>query len=241
MGNDAFDKYVNNFDLDDKDIQLKYNHSYRVADLSKKYAKLLHFSDEEVLLAEAIGLLHDIGRFEQIKRYNSYDDGNNMDHADYGVFLLFEKGLIKQFWKNENDYELIKFAIENHNKLAIPIIDDERIMKFAKLIRDVDKLDIIYIYAFLDDVKFNISDDSISESVLADIKSHRVVERINRNNINNEIALSFAYAFDINNNVIIKEFIKNIEKFYSKLNCDIFSDIFNEVDDYLRKREMLCL
>ena len=241
MVNDAFDKYVNNFDLDDKDIQLKYNHSYRVADLSKKYAKLLHFSDEEVLLAETIGLLHDIGRFEQIKRYNSYDDGNNMDHADYGVFLLFEKGLIKQFWKNENDYELIKFAIENHNKLAIPIIDDERIMKFAKLIRDVDKLDIIYIYAFLDDVKFNISDDSISESVLADIKSHRVVERINRNNINNEIALSFAYAFDINNNVIIKEFIKNIEKFYSKLNCDIFSDIFNEVDDYLRKREMLCL
>ena len=241
MVNDAFDKYVNNFDLDDKDIQLKYNHSYRVADLSKKYAKLLHFSDEEVLLAEAIGLLHDIGRFEQIKRYNSYDDGNNMDHADYGALLLFEKGLIKYFWKNEKDYELIRFAIENHNKLTIPIIDDERIMKFAKLIRDVDKLDIIYIYAFLDDVKFNISDDSISESVLADIKSHRVVERINRNNINNEIALSFAYAFDINNNVIIKEFIKNIEKFYSKLNCDIFSDIFNEVDDYLKKREILCL
>lgn len=239
--NDAFDKYVGTFDLDDKDIQLKYNHSYRVADLSKKYAKLLHFSDEEVLLAETIGLLHDIGRFEQIKNYNSYDDSNNMDHADYGVFLLFEKGLIKDFWKNEKDYELIRFAIENHNKLTIPIIDDERIMKFAKLIRDVDKLDIIYIYAFLDDVKFSVSDESISKSVLDDIKSHRVVERINRNNVNNEIALSFAYAFDINNNVIIKEFIKNIEKFYSKLNSDIFSDIFNEVDAYLKKREILCL
>lgn len=239
--NDVFDKYVGTFDLDDKNIQLKYNHSYRVADLSKKYAKLLHFSDEEILLAETIGLLHDIGRFEQIKNYNSYDDSNNMDHADYGVFLLFEKGLIKDFWKNEKDYELIRFAIENHNKLTIPIIDDERIMKFAKLIRDVDKLDIIYIYAFLDDVKFNVSDESISKSVLDDIKSHRVVERINRNNVNNEIALSFAYAFDINYNVIIKEFIKNIEKFYSKLNSDIFSDIFNEVDDYLKKREILCL
>ena len=239
--NDVFDKYVGTFDLDDKNIQLKYNHSYRVADLSKKYAKLLHFSDEEVLLAETIGLLHDIGRFEQIKNYNSYDDSNNMDHADYGVFLLFEKGLIKDFWKNEKDYELIRFAIENHNKLTIPIIDDERIMKFAKLIRDVDKLDIIYIYAFLDDVKFSVSDESISKSVLDDIKSHRVVERINRNNVNNEIALSFAYAFDINNNVIIKEFIKNIEKFYSKLNSDIFSDIFNEVDAYLKKREILCL
>lgn len=238
---ETFDKYVGTFDLNDKNIQLKYNHSYRVANLSKKYAKLLHFSDEEVLLAEAIGLLHDIGRFEQIKKYNSYDDSNNMDHADYGVFLLFEKGLINDFWKREEDYELIKFAIKNHNKLTIPIIDDERIMKFAKLIRDVDKLDIIYIYAFLDDVEFNISDDCISESVLEDIKSHRVVERINRDNINNEIALSFAYAFDINNNVIISEFIKNIEKFYSKLNNNIFSDIFREVDDYLRKREILCL
>lgn len=239
--NEAFDKYVGTFDLNDKNIQLKYNHSYRVANLSKKYAKLLHFSDEEVLLAEAIGLLHDIGRFEQIKKYNSYDDSNNMDHADYGVFLLFEKGLIKDFWKRKEDYELIKFAIKNHNKLTIPIIDDERVMKFAKLIRDVDKLDIIYIYAFLDDVEFNISDDCISESVLEDIKSHRVVERINRDNINNEIALSFAYAFDINNNVIISEFIKNIEKFYSKLNNNIFSDIFREVDDYLKKREILCL
>ena len=83
--NDVFDKYVGTFDLDDKNIQLKYNHSYRVADLSKKYAKLLHFSDEEVLLAETIGLLHDIGRFEQIKNYNSYDDSNNMDQC---VFII---------------------------------------------------------------------------------------------------------------------------------------------------------
>lgn len=239
--NDDFDKYVGTFDLNDKNIRLKYNHSYRVSELSKKYAKLLHYDDEEILLAEVIGLLHDIGRFEQIKKYNSYDDSNNMDHADYGVFLLFEKGLIKDFWKNEKDYELIKFAIKNHNKLIIPFIDDERIMKFAKLIRDVDKLDIIYIYAFLDDVEFNVSDEPISKSVIDDIKSHRVVERINRKNINNEIALSFAYAFDINNNVVIEEFIKNIEKFYSKLNSDIFSDIFKEVYDYLKKREILCL
>ena len=44
--NDAFDKYVGTFDLDDKDIQLKYNHSYRVADLSKKYAKLFEMEDK---------------------------------------------------------------------------------------------------------------------------------------------------------------------------------------------------
>lgn len=238
--NSVFDNYVKSFDLNDKDIKLKYNHSYRVADLSKKYAKLLNFSDEDVLLAEVIGLIHDIGRFEQIKSYSSYDDCNNMDHADYGVFLLFDKGMIKEFWKNENDYELIKFAIENHNKLSIPDIDDERIMKFAKLIRDVDKLDIIYIYAFLDDIKFNISDDCISESIIDDIKSHRVAKRTDRSKINDEIALSFAYAFDINNNVVIGDFANNIEMFYKKLNSNIFNEVFVEVNDYLKNRESIC-
>lgn len=237
--NKAFDNYVSNFDLNDKNIRLKYDHSYRVANLSKKYAKLLNFSDEDILLAEVIGLIHDIGRFDQIKKYNSYDDINNMDHADYGAFLLFNKGLIKKFWKNKKDYELIKFAIENHNKLTIPNIDDERFMKFAKLIRDVDKLDIIYIYAFSDDVKFNVSNDCISESIIKNIKSHKMVERTDRKNTNNEIALSFAYAFDINNNIVINEFINNIEKFYSKLDSNIFSEIFKEVDDYLKGRVIL--
>lgn len=239
--NCAFDNYVKTFDLNDKDIKLKYDHSYRVANLSKKYAQLLHFSDKDVLLAEIIGLIHDIGRFEQIKSYSSYDDCNGMDHADYGVFLLFDKGMIKDFWKNDNDYELIKFAIENHNKLTIPNVDDERIMKFAKLIRDVDKLDIIYIYAFLDDIKFNISDECISKSIINDIKSHRVAKRTDRGKINDEVALSFAYAFDINNNVIIGDFANNIEMFYKKLNSDIFSEIFKEVNDYLEERKLLCL
>ena len=37
--NSVFDNYVKSFDLNDKDIKLKYNHSYRVADLSKKTPK----------------------------------------------------------------------------------------------------------------------------------------------------------------------------------------------------------
>ena len=80
---DAFNEYVSGYDLNNEDIKLKYNHSFRVMKLQEKYAKLLGFSDENVELAKVIGLLHDIGRFEQLRVYNTYDDYKSIDHADY--------------------------------------------------------------------------------------------------------------------------------------------------------------
>ena len=35
-----------------------------------------------------IGLLHDIGRFEQVKVYDTFSDIDSIDHADYGVEIL---------------------------------------------------------------------------------------------------------------------------------------------------------
>ena len=40
------------------------------------------------------------------------------------------------------DYEIVKFAIQQHNKKNIAPCDDERKILFAKVIRDADKLDI---------------------------------------------------------------------------------------------------
>ena len=88
---EAFDKYVNNYDLNNKDIKKKYLHSYRVMSLSKKYAQLLGWNKHDIELASLIGLLHDIGRFEQLKIYNTFDDSKSIDHAHYGVIELFEK------------------------------------------------------------------------------------------------------------------------------------------------------
>ena len=111
-----FDDYVSNYDLNDINIKLKYNHSYRVCKLSEKYAKELGYSKEDIELASLIGLLHDIGRFEQLKVFHTYNDKNSIDHAEYGIKVLFEDGLINKFWNKKEDYDLIKFAIKNHNK-----------------------------------------------------------------------------------------------------------------------------
>ena len=130
-----FNEYVSNYDMSNINIKFKYSHSLRVRSLNKIYAKLLNFPEEDIALAELIGLLHDIGRFEQIRIYNSINDHETIDHADLGIKILFEDGLIKKFWSNEEDYEIIKFAIKNHNKYEIPVVDDARMLKQAKLIR----------------------------------------------------------------------------------------------------------
>ena len=56
----------------------------------------MHLSAEDTDLARLIALLHDIGRFEQLKRYDSFEPGT-MDHAAYGVKVLFDEGMIRRF------------------------------------------------------------------------------------------------------------------------------------------------
>jgi putative nucleotidyltransferase with HDIG domain len=42
-------------------------HTYHVADNARNIAEKLKLSKEDIELAELIGLLHDIGRFEELK------------------------------------------------------------------------------------------------------------------------------------------------------------------------------
>ena len=75
-----------------------------MAELSKHLYSdtMLNLSEEDILLAELIGLLHDIGRFEQIKNYHTFLDKESIDHAEYGNKILFEDDLIRNFITEDN-------------------------------------------------------------------------------------------------------------------------------------------
>ena len=234
---EIFDKYVSNYDLENEKIKSRYKHSLRVMELSKKYSKLLGFSDYDVELATLIGLIHDIGRFEQIKIYDSFDDSKTVDHAHFGVKILFEEGMIKSFWKSEEDYELIRFAIENHNKFKIPNIDDERIMKHAKLIRDMDKLDIVYLLGYLKDFNTKATNDNISEEFVNSIKNHHSLLYKYRKNPNDDIVIKFGYVFDIYNDICLIEMKDNLNHYYEQIgNKEKFEEIYLEVMKYIDER-----
>ena len=137
----AFESYLDEYDREDDKIQLKIVHTYCVVDAAEEIATRMHLREEDVQLAKIIGLLHDIGRFEQIKRFHSFEPGT-MDHAMYGADLLFgPEQMIRRFVKDPSFDQLICVAIAKHSDFKLEGIEDERTLLHARLIRDADKLD----------------------------------------------------------------------------------------------------
>lgn len=137
----AFESYLDEYDREDDKIQLKIVHTYCVVDAAEEIATRMHLREEDVQLAKIIGLLHDIGRFEQIKRFHSFEPGT-MDHAMYGADLLFgPEQMIRRFVTDPSFDQLICVAIAKHSDFKLEGIEDERTLLHARLIRDADKLD----------------------------------------------------------------------------------------------------
>lgn len=234
---EEFEKYISKYDLNDENIKLKYNHSLRVMKLSEKYALTLGFNEEDVKLAKLIGLLHDFGRFEQLRVYNSYNDRETIDHAEYGIEQLFDKGLIKNFIKDEKYYDIIKYAIKYHNKFKLPVCDNERMMMHAKLIRDVDKIDIIYLLGYLGELNSKATDDNLSPEIIAGFKNYSCVDDKYIRNHNDNLSRTFGYVFDIYNPELLPEIKKNIYYFYKQIDGEkTFKEIYNIVNKYIDER-----
>ena len=136
----VFETYLNGYDRENDKVKLKIIHTYGVVEQSRELAERMSLSEEDTSLAMIIALLHDIGRFEQLKRFDSFEPGT-MDHAAYGVKVLFDEGMIRQFVTGDAWDDIIRTAIAKHSDLILDGIGDERTLLHAKLIRDADKLD----------------------------------------------------------------------------------------------------
>ena len=112
----VFKEYVNSFDMSDKNINLKYEHTLEVVKITEKISNKLNLNEEDTTLAKTIAYLHDIGRFEQVIKTNTFKD-TKMDHANNGADLLFNRGLVDKFNIDKKYYEVIEKSIRNHNKL----------------------------------------------------------------------------------------------------------------------------
>ena len=233
--NEAFDKYVSDFDFKVDGIEYKYYHSYRVQKYSEKISDMLNLGLKDKKLASDIGLLHDIGRFHQLEKYNSFCD-KKFDHANYGAKILFEDNLILNYDINKCDYEIVKKAIRNHNKYQIEDGLNERELFFAKLVRDADKIDILNAFSSIRVLEICECDEEISPSVREEFFNNITVRNVNVKNKNDKIISMLAFLFDINFEVsyrIIKE-EDFINKFYDAIkHKEIFKEYFDYANKYL--------
>lgn len=145
---EAFNGYVAPYDADNPRIALKVAHTLRVADVCDAIARDEGLGDEDRDLAWLCGLLHDLGRFEQLRRWDTFDDSCSASHAALGVRELFESGpeaagSIRRFSPSSEEDGLIREAVGQHSALRVDDRLDARTRLFCDLVRDADKIDIL--------------------------------------------------------------------------------------------------
>ncbi len=142
----AFDAYTVCYDRADEKVKLKIDHTYRVAALCERIARENGLQGAALDLAWTIGLLHDVGRFEQLRRYGTFVDAQSIDHAQFGADILFLDGGIEAYLPDDTPQEimtLIETAIRNHSLYRIAEDLDERTTRYCHILRDADKIDIM--------------------------------------------------------------------------------------------------
>jgi putative nucleotidyltransferase with HDIG domain len=125
---------------DDRNISLKEEHTFRVCGNMELLAEELCFDGSDRRLAAAVALFHDVGRFEQYRRYKTFRDSDSINHAAFGAKVLTEAGVLESL--SEGERAIIVRAVTLHNVFVLPAGLDERLTLFVRLVRDADKLDI---------------------------------------------------------------------------------------------------
>ena len=130
----CFDKYVEQFNISDKEIKEKYEHSYRVMDYSIAIAASLNMSKEDIRVVAIAGLFHDIARFEQWKCFKTWQTKKSFDHGDRGYKILSD-GLIDGLISDEKEKRIILLAVKNHNKYKVEDnLEESDVVKATELV-----------------------------------------------------------------------------------------------------------
>jgi hypothetical protein len=146
-----FDSYVLPFldtDAEGKNnIQLKIGHTRKVCAAMALLAAGEGLSENESYIAAAVALLHDVGRFQQYRRWRTFRDGDSDNHARLGIDVIREENILADL--DAAEQLLIEEAIRFHNMLAPPAIIKSPTNLYINMIRDADKIDIWRVFVEL--------------------------------------------------------------------------------------------
>lgn len=205
---EAFHRYVEPYDAGNPRIALKVEHTLRVAELANRIAADSGFTEAGCDVAWLCGLLHDLGRFEQLRRWDTFNDSNSVDHAALGARILFGEdpvafataepgddffarhnraaGSIRAFCADPALDGMIRAAVAHHSDFRLPDALDVRTRAICDVVRDADKLDILRVTC-IDTVEtvLGVSEEkllasTVSPAVEEAFFAHRTVARAER-------------------------------------------------------------
>lgn len=247
-----FDDYADHFHSPnpeiEKNIALKLKHTARVRDNISRIAASLHLSREKIEMAEVLALFHDVGRFEQMRQYGTFNDRISIDHAALGVKVLRCSGILHSLPRDER--HLLQRAVWLHNKYAIPETEKDDRQLFAKLIRDADKLDILGLIIGHFETRdlnpnialdFGLAEDSgFTRKAVDDILNRRMVRIAELKNLNDMRLMYLSWVFDIHFSFTLSciEERSYLEKLQMGLPIDReICEAVDFIDAYLQERK----
>ncbi len=223
---------------------LKQEHTARVCREICRLGKSIGLDDQALLTAECTALLHDIGRFEQYKRYGTFLDRISVNHAKFANEQIDAIGIQHQL--KQKQPAMVKLSIAFHNAAELPGNVDDKTLLFVKLLRDADKLDIWRVVAdhytspepdASNGVDWGlIDDDCISNDVLAAIHAKTYVRSSLVKRLNDLKLMQISWVFDLNFPCSIARVkaMGYIDRIAATLpSSDDVKVAFKTVDDYL--------
>lgn len=204
-----FDRYVQTFtDAGGPDagpMVLKRDHSLRVREEIVRIGESLNLDAPELLFAETIALLHDIGRFEQYAVHRTFADRMSVNHAELGVRILDQYHVLAGL--DAETAAEVRRAVACHNMAFLPGEMDSRGRMFCLMLRDADKLDIWKVvtdyYGRGDGptdkaIELDLPDTpGVSEAVVRDLMEKRIVRSDHIRSLNDFKLLQVGWVYDI--------------------------------------------
>jgi len=228
---DLFESYVDSFSglsvMQQKNFQIKKDHSFRVADNIRKLTEVLKLNNSDSKAIYLAGLFHDVGRFRQLIEFNTFNDMRSVDHAEYSVMVIREKDLLNLL--DDDTKQLALTAIRHHNKFQLPRKLTERELLYSRILRDSDKIDILKVvtdyYSDNNREPNNIltwelpTGNQISPGVARDVLAGRLVSVDDVKNEADVKVMQLSWVYDINYKISFDIIFQNrfLEKIYNTL------------------------
>jgi hypothetical protein len=206
-----FNAYVQSFAYAQGDwhpsYRIKIEHSRRVALESRNLARDLDWVSADGNMAEAVGWLHDVGRFSQFKEFGTFLDAESVNHGERGWSVVTKSDVLSGLARHER--ACILDAIRYHNvKAPLPDQLEGDTFAWVKLIRDADKLDIFYTVhaAVIRDGFQDLSrmlpqvslDGPISRKVISELLQYRSCSIADVRSLADFLLLQLSWVYDIN-------------------------------------------
>lgn len=133
------DKKIAAANRDPSPLRLKKIHSRNVLENALAIAADAGGMDAECVYLAA--LYHDLARFDQYLKFNTFKDALSFNHGAQGVAILKRENRLADI--DPEKRKLVLGAIAMHNRTNLPSALPDRVRNYCQLLRDADKLDIL--------------------------------------------------------------------------------------------------